>query len=101
VSWFAFAAMAVVIPLGGKKSNKTSLTSLVVGYGIASGAMIAAAAIFLIPEAMQYNTIYGGVGIALGVFLGFSIHTLNHGLSHTKLPLDSVIIELTTHSFTD
>lgn len=101
ISWIATAAMAITIPLGAKKSTKNQLTSLVVGYGIASGAMIAAAAIFLIPEAMHYNAIYGGVGIALGIFMGFTVHTLNHGLSHTALPIDSIIIELTTHSLTD
>lgn len=101
ISWIAFAAMAAAIPLGAKQQEKTKLTSLIAGYGLASGAMITAAAIFLIPEAIHYNAVYGGAGIALGIFLGFAIHTLNHGLSHTSLPADPILIELTTHSFTD
>lgn len=101
ISWIGFAAMAGAIPLGARKPGKKQLISLVVGYGIASGAMITAAAIFLIPEAIHYDAIYGGVGIALGILLGFTIHTLNHGLSHTALPADPILIELTTHSLTD
>lgn len=101
ISWLAFVAMAITIPFGAQNAGKNQLISLVIGYGIASGAMIAAAAIFLIPEAVHYDAVYGGVGIALGIFMGFTIHTLNHGLSHTELPADSIIIELTTHSLTD
>lgn len=101
ISWIAFAAMSVVIPWGKKAAQNKRLTHLIAGYGLASGAMITSAAIFLIPEAIHYNAIYGGLGIAVGIFLGFAIHTLNHGLSHTSLSTDSVIIELTTHSLMD
>ncbi len=101
ISWIAFAAMAAFIPVGAKTTEKKRLTPLVAGYGLASGAMITSAAIFLIPEAIYYSAVYGGLGIALGILLGFAIHTLNHGLSHTSLPADSVLIELTTHSLTD
>ncbi len=101
ISWIAFAAMAAFIPLGAKTTEKKRLTPLIAGYGLASGAMITSAAIFLIPEAIHYSAVYGGLGIALGILLGFAIHTLNHGLSHTSLPADSALIELTTHSITD
>lgn len=101
ISWIAFVAMAAAVPLGAKTAEKTKLTSLIASYGLASGAMITAAAIFLIPEAIHYDAVYGGIGIALGIFIGFATHTFNHGLSHTSLPADPVLIELTTHSITD
>lgn len=101
ISWFALAAMAAGIPFGSQTSDKTNLKTLISSYGLASGAMITAAAIFLIPEAIHYNAIYGGLGIALGILIGFAIHTFNHELTHTSLPADPILIELTTHSITD
>lgn len=100
ISWLAFLAMVLFVPLVSQK-KKQNISSLVAGYGLASGAMITAAAIFLIPEAMHHHPIYGGLGIALGIFLGFTIHTLNHGLSHTSIPMDSTLLELSTHSISD
>src|SRR5699024_10283007 len=67
ISWIAFGAMALAIPLGVRAAGKRNLTGLIAGYGLASGAMIASAAIFLVPEAIEHHAVYGGVGIALGI----------------------------------
>lgn len=101
ISWIAFSAMALAIPLGVRAANKNNLTSLVAGYGLASGAMITSAAIFLVPEAIGYHPIYGGIGIAIGIMAGFAIHTLNHDLTHSSIPTDPVVLELTSHSLAD
>ena len=101
ISWIAFSAMALAIPLGVRAAHKRNLTSLVAGYGLASGAMITSAAIFLVPEAIGYHPIYGGIGIAIGIMTGFAIHTLNHDLTHSSIPTDPVVLELTSHSLAD
>jgi len=101
ISWIAFGAMALAIPLGYRAAAKKSLNHLVAGYGLASGAMITSAAIFLVPEAVEYDPIFGGLGIALGIISGFAIHTLNHRLTHSALPTDPVVIELTAHCIAD
>lgn len=98
ISWIAFAAMALAIPLGVQAANKNKLQHLIIGYGLASGAMITSAAIFLVPTAINHHPVYGGLGIAVGIMAGFAIHTLNHGLSHSSFSIDPVILELTSHA---
>lgn len=100
ISWIAFGAMAGTIPWGMYAARKKNLNHLIIGYGMASGAMITSAAIFLIPTAIAHQPVYGGLGIAIGIMAGFAIHTLNHGLSHSTIPVDSVILELTSHALT-
>ena len=100
ITWIAFVSMAFAIPLGVKAARQTNLNHLVASYGLASGAMITSAAIFLIPQAMNHHMIYGGVGIAVGIMAGFAIHTLNHTLSHHSMSVDPVVLELTTHALT-
>lgn len=98
ISWTAFVAMALAIPLGIRATSQNNLNRLVAGYGLASGAMITSAAIFLVPTAVNHHPVYGGLGIAAGIIVGFAIHTLNHGLSHTSSSLDPVVLELTSHA---
>lgn len=98
IAWIAFIAMAGAIPLGVQAAKKNNLNHLIAGYGIASGAMITSAAIFLIPAAINHHPVYGGLGIAVGIMAGFAIHTLNHSLSHSRIPVDSVVLELTSHA---
>lgn len=98
IAWIAFASMAVAIPLGIHAARQKNLNHLIAGYGLASGAMITSAAIFLIPTAINHHPVYGGLGIAVGIMAGFAIHTLNHGLSHSAIPVDSVVLELTSHA---
>ncbi|MDZ7682008.1 MAG: hypothetical protein U5J63_09940 [Fodinibius sp.] len=98
ISWIAFSAMAVAIPLGLKAAGKTKLNHLIAGYGLASGAMITSAAIFLVPTAINHHPVYGGLGIAVGIMAGFAIHTLNHGLTHAAFSVHPVVLELTSHA---
>lgn len=98
ISWIAFFAMALSIPLGVRAASRNKLNRLVAGYGLASGAMITSAAIFLVPTAINHHPVYGGLGIAAGIIAGFAIHTLNHGLSHTTSSVDPVVLELTSHA---
>jgi len=98
ISWIAFAAMALAIPMGVKAAGKTKLNHLIAGYGLASGAMITSAAIFLVPTAVNHDPVYGGLGIAVGIMAGFAIHTLNHGLTHTSFSAPPVVLELTSHA---
>lgn len=98
ISWIAFAAMALAIPLGIKSASQSKLNHLIAGYGLSSGAMITSAAIFLVPTAINHHPVYGGLGIATGIIAGFAIHTLNHGLTHTKTSIDPVVLELTSHA---
>lgn len=98
ISWIAFAAMALAIPMGIKAAGKTKLNHLIAGYGLASGAMITSAAIFLVPTAVNHHPVYGGLGIAVGIMAGFAIHTLNHGLTHSSFSTPPVVLELTSHA---
>ena len=98
ISWIAFAAMAFAIPLGVRAADKANLNRLIAGYGLASGAMITSAAIFLVPTAINHDPVYGGLGIAIGIMAGFAIHTLNHRLTHSSFNLDTVVVELTSHA---
>jgi ZIP family zinc transporter len=100
ISWIAFSAMALAIPMGIRAADTTKLDHLIAGYGLASGAMIMSAAIFLVPTAITHDPIYGGVGIAAGIMAGFAIHTFNHGLTHSSFPIQPVVLELTTHALT-
>ena len=98
ISWIAFSAMAFAIPLGVRAADKANLNRLIAGYGLASGAMITSAAIFLVPTAINHDPVYGGLGIAIGIMAGFAIHTLNHRLTHSSFNIDTVVLELTSHA---
>ncbi|NBC64975.1 MAG: ZIP family metal transporter [Bacteroidetes bacterium] len=100
ISWTAFLSMAAAMPIGIRSAGQNKFNHLIAGYGLASGAMITSAAIFLVPTAINHHPVYGGLGIAAGVISGFAIHSLNHGLTHTTSSLDSVVIELTSHALT-
>ncbi|MFC5366881.1 ZIP family metal transporter [Salinirubrum litoreum] len=97
ISWVAFAAMAVAAPLGAR-ARREHANRLVWGYGLASGAMVTSAAVFLVPQAIGHHTQYGGFGIALGLLLGFASHTVGHRLSHLDLPMDRTVAELSAHA---
>src|SRR5699024_8218821 len=76
IAWSDFRAMALAIRLGYRAAATNSLNHLVAGYGLTSGAMITSADIFLVPKAVEYDPIFDGFGIALGIISGFAIHTL-------------------------
>ncbi|MFC7079668.1 ZIP family metal transporter [Halorussus caseinilyticus] len=98
ISWVAFAAMGGAAFLGERTGATTDAGRLVWGYGLASGAMITSAAVFIVPGAIGHHPRFGGFGIALGVLVGFSAHTLGHRAMHADLPFDHTAVELTAHS---
>ena len=97
IAWVAFAAMALAIPLGARPHGG-SARPLVWGYGLASGAMVTSAAVFLVPQAVGHHPQYGGFGVALGLLVGFAGHTVGHQFAHLDLPVDRTVAELTVHA---
>ncbi len=100
ISWAAFGAMALGAPLGARAATSNRPLEPVWGYGLASGAMITSAALFLIPQALGQHMRYGGLGIAVGFLAGYVGHMLGHRVSHLDLPIDRVSTELTAHAVT-
>ena len=98
IAWVAFAAMAGSIPLGVRAAETGSARRLVWGYGLASGAMITSAAVFLVPQAMGFNPRVGGFGIAAGILVGFGSHVLGHRLSHVNATFDNTAVQLSAHA---
>ena len=96
VSWVAFAAMAGAAALGAR-STGTDAVGLVWGYGVASGAMVTSAAVFLVPQAIGFHGAVGGFGVAAGLVGGYGGHTIGHRLSHREA-FDSAPAQLTAHS---
>lgn len=97
ISWIAFLAMAAAIPLGTRTDDRGA-GGLVWGYGLAAGAMVTSAAVFLIPQAIGQHPRWGGFGIAFGLLAGFASHTIGHRLAHMDLPMDRTVAELTAHA---
>lgn len=99
IAWIAFLSMAVAGWVG-DRTPRENASALVWGYGLASGAMVTSAAVFLLPQAIGQHATYGGFGVALGLLVGFGAHTLGHRLAHMDLPLDRTLAELTIHAVT-
>ncbi|WP_152042689.1 ZIP family metal transporter [Salinigranum salinum] len=97
ISWVAFAAMAGAGVVG-YRSRDENPTALVWGYGLASGAMVTSAAVFLLPGAIGHHAQFGGFGVALGVLVGFASHSIGHRLAHVEMPLDRTVAELSAHA---
>lgn len=99
ISWVAFGAMALATPLGTRAAaGVEGAGRLVWGYGLASGAMITSAAVFLLPGAVGHDPEVGGFGVALGLLAGFAAHTAGHRLTHGGLPVDETVAQLTAHA---
>ncbi len=98
ISWVAFAAMALAAPLGARAAGREGARRLVWGYGLASGAMVTSAAVFLVPGAVDHDPAVGGFGLALGLLAGFAAHTAGHRLTHADLPVDDTAAQLTAHA---
>jgi ZIP family zinc transporter len=102
ISWVAFAAMAVGAFLGAR-ATRTSPHRLVWGYGLASGAMVTSAAMFLVPQAMGLGTAagtprIGGIGIAAGIVAGYGTHTVGHRLTHLDTSFDTTTAAIAAHA---
>jgi ZIP family zinc transporter len=100
IGWVAFAAMAGAAALG-MRSPATTATRSVWADGLASGAMVTSAAVFLVPEAIGYHPKLGGFGIAAGLLAGFAGHTIGHRFAHLDLPMETTTAQLTAHSLAD
>ncbi|MFB6150325.1 MAG: ZIP family metal transporter [Haloarculaceae archaeon] len=103
IGWVAFLAMAVGAALGARAAS-TDPYRLVWGYGLASGAMIASASMFLLPQAVGIGETagsakLGGAGVALGLVVGYSAHVLGHRLTHVEVSMDLTSAQIATHAF--
>ncbi|WP_092695107.1 ZIP family metal transporter [Halorientalis regularis] len=98
ISWTAFAAMAVGVPLGARAVRSSHPLEPVWGYGLASGAMVTSAALFLVPQALGQHGRLGSLGIAAGFLGGYVGHTIGHRFTHLDLPVDHTATELTVHA---
>ncbi|WP_435333616.1 ZIP family metal transporter [Haloarchaeobius sp. TZWWS8] len=106
IAWVAFTVMAVAIPLGVRARDQHA-KALVWGYGLASGAMVVSAAMFLLPQAFGLaqqaanpgvGMKYAGVGVAAGLLVGFGSHTIGHRFAHIDVGFDHTAVELTAHA---
>ncbi|PSQ67360.1 MAG: ZIP family metal transporter [Halobacteriales archaeon SW_9_67_24] len=101
VGWVAFVAMAGGAVVGTRSATAdTHAERLVWGYGLASGAMVTSAAVFLVPQAIGYDPRVGGFGIAAGLLAGYAGHTVGHRFVHYDLPIETTTARLTAHSLT-
>jgi ZIP family zinc transporter len=98
IAWVAFLAMALAIPLGVRASRGEHAKRLVWGYGLASGAMVTSAAVFLVPGAIDHQPEFGGFGIALGLVTGYTAHTIGHRLTHVDSPFEDTALRLAAHA---
>nr|WP_217650112.1 ZIP family metal transporter [Natrinema hispanicum] len=98
ISWTAFAAMAIGAPLGARAVQSEHPLEPIWGYGLASGAMVTSAALFLVPQALGQHGRLGSLGIAIGFLGGYVGHTVGHRFTHLNLPIDSTAAELTVHA---
>jgi ZIP family zinc transporter len=99
ISWVAFAAMAGFGVAGARAAGGTSPYRLVWGYGLAAGAMVTSASVFLLPQAFGLHPKVGGFGVAVGLLAGYGAHTVGHRLSHLDTPFDTTAAQLTAHAF--
>ena len=97
ISWAAFAAMAIG-SLVSVQAGAAYPRRLVWGYGLASGAMVTSAAVFLLPQAINLDGRVGGFGVAAGIIIGYAGHVIGHRLSHIDLGLDVTAAQITAHA---
>ncbi|AEN06078.1 hypothetical protein Halar_2422 [halophilic archaeon DL31] len=97
IGWVAFGSMAGAAALAAWGGNHQP-AALVWGSGLASGAMITSAALFLLPAAIGHHPAFGGLGIAFGIVGGFSAHAIGHRVSHADMGIDTTVVQLTAHA---
>ena len=97
ISWAAFAAMAAGAVLS-VWAGASYPRRLVWGYGLASGAMVTSAAVFLLPQAINLDGRIGGFGVATGLIVGYGAHVIGHRLSHIDVGLDVTAAQITAHA---
>jgi ZIP family zinc transporter len=97
IAWVAFVAMAAGA-LAGARATTSYPTRLVWGYGLASGAMVASSAVFLLPQAIGLSPRVGGFGVAAGLLLGYAAHVIGHRLAHVDVGLDLTAAQISAHA---
>ncbi len=97
VAWVAYVAMAAGAVLGARASTAYP-RRLVWGYGLASGAMVTSASVFLLPQAIGLDPRVGGFGVAAGLLVGYGAHVVGHRLSHVDVGLDLTAAQITAHA---
>ncbi|MHB9285490.1 ZIP family metal transporter [Halobacteriales archaeon Cl-PHB] len=97
VAWVAFVAMAAGALLGARASTAYP-RRLVWGYGLASGAMVTSASVFLLPQAIGLDPRVGGFGVAAGLLVGYGAHVIGHRLSHLDVGLDLTAAQISAHA---
>lgn len=97
IAWVAFLAMAGGAAFGARASD-TNAQRLVWGYGLASGAMVTSAAVFLLPQAIGPDARLGGFGVAAGLLVGYAGHVIGHRLSHIDVGLDLTATQISAHA---
>lgn len=97
VASVAYLSMAGAAAAG-SRVRREHPTVLVWGYGVAAGAMVTSASLFLLPQALGQDPSFGGLGVAVGLLAGYGGHVLGHRLSHLDLPGDRTILALTAHA---
>jgi ZIP family zinc transporter len=98
IAWVAFLGMAGFAPFGARAAGTNDAYRLVWGYGLAAGAMITSAAVFLLPQAIGLDPRVGGFGVAAGLLVGYGAHTVGHRLSHLDTPFDDTAAQLSAHA---
>ncbi|MFB6116918.1 ZIP family metal transporter [Halosegnis sp.] len=98
VSWVAFAAMSGFAVAGARAAETQDAHRLVWGYGLAAGAMVTSAAVFLLPQAFSLGGPVGGFGVAAGILAGYAAHTVGHRLTHLGAAFDSTSLRITAHA---
>ena len=98
MSWVDFAGMAIGARRGARTAQTAQPVETVWGYGLASGAMVTSAALFLIPQALGQHGRFGSLGIAAGFLAGYVGHAVGHRLTHLNVPIEQTAAELTVHA---
>jgi ZIP family zinc transporter len=97
IAWVAFTAMAVGAFLGARAASEYP-RRLIWGYGLASGAMVTSAAVFLLPQAIGQDPQVGGFGVAAGLLVGYAAHVIGHRLGHVDVGLEVTGAQITAHA---
>lgn len=98
ISAIAFAALAGGATLGALSGRGRSQHVMAWGSGLASGAMITSACIFLLPTAIRSQPAAGSYGLALGMFAGFLVHLASGFMGDRMRYGDSATVKLTLHA---